>query len=132
MRPSKLRKRLPRSRQKRKQEWRRWPRRRVFAVNLACLLHKTTGGRPGSLWMYVYLFSPCSRLLTQLFQSLKKEVMPVVKNKSGNSAEARTTWSNLRRQITPKIGQLTDDPAQISRVVRRSLLTFIFQPNHKQ
>src|SRR6202035_6113417 len=31
--------------------------------------------------------------------------------------ELKATWSTLRRQITPKIGQLTNDPQEITRIV---------------
>ena len=31
--------------------------------------------------------------------------------------ELKATWSALRRQITPKIGQLTNDPQEITRMV---------------
>ena len=30
----------------------------------------------------------------------------------------KVQWSAIRRQITPKIGQLTQDPATIMRIVR--------------
>ncbi|KAK0437767.1 GLE1-like protein-domain-containing protein [Desarmillaria tabescens] len=49
-------------------------------------------------------------------QALKAEVLSVVKNKHGNSAEMKSTWGTFRRQITPKMGQLTHDEATINRI----------------
>lgn len=42
------------------------------------------------------------------------EVMKVVKSDPSAKAE----WGKWRRQITPKIGQLTNDPQEINRIVR--------------
>ncbi|PBK66141.1 hypothetical protein ARMSODRAFT_960597 [Armillaria solidipes] len=49
-------------------------------------------------------------------QALKTEVLSVAKNKGGNSAEMKSTWGTFRRQITPKMGQLTHDEATINRI----------------
>ncbi|KAK0495749.1 GLE1-like protein-domain-containing protein [Armillaria luteobubalina] len=49
-------------------------------------------------------------------QALKTEVLSVAKNKQGNSAEMKLTWGTFRRQITPKMGQLTHDEATINRI----------------
>ncbi|KAK0443071.1 GLE1-like protein-domain-containing protein [Desarmillaria tabescens] len=49
-------------------------------------------------------------------QALKAEVLSVAKNKHGNSAEMKSTWGTFRRQITPKMGQLTHDEATINRI----------------
>ncbi|KAG7440741.1 uncharacterized protein BT62DRAFT_937711 [Guyanagaster necrorhizus] len=49
-------------------------------------------------------------------QALKTEVLSIVKNKHGNSAEMKLSWGTFRRQITPKMGQLTHDEATISRI----------------
>ena len=52
-------------------------------------------------------------LLTGLIQSLKQPVRHVKSNK-----ELKAAWGILRRQIVPKIGQLTNDPQAISLIVR--------------
>ncbi|KAN0082534.1 GLE1-like domain containing protein [Tylopilus felleus] len=48
----------------------------------------------------------------QTLKNLKAGAMKTVKDKK----ELRTQWNAIRRQITPKIGQLTHDPATISRI----------------
>ena len=40
-----------------------------------------------------------------------------MKTVKGNK-ETKAVWSALRRQITPKIGQLTNDEQTINRIVR--------------
>ena len=37
-----------------------------------------------------------------------------------SSKELRAEWGKLRRSIVPKIGQLTNDPVAISRIVCRN------------
>ncbi len=56
--------------------------------------------------------------------------MPVVKNKSGNSADLKSAWSAHRRQITPKIGQLTENINDINRIVCNLLLVYIVHLAH--
>ena len=53
------------------------------------------------------------RMLTGHIQSLKQPVRYVKANK-----ELKSAWGVLRRQIVPKIGQLTNDPQAISLIVR--------------
>ena len=52
-------------------------------------------------------------ILTGHIQSLKQPVRYVKANK-----ELKSAWGVLRRQIVPKIGQLTNDPQAISLIVR--------------
>ena len=52
-------------------------------------------------------------ILTGHIQSLKQPVRYVKSNK-----ELKAAWGVLRRQIVPKIGQLTNDPQAISLIVR--------------
>lgn len=52
-------------------------------------------------------------ILTGHMQSLKQPVRYVKSNK-----ELKSAWGILRRQIVPKIGQLTNDPQAISLIVR--------------
>lgn len=47
-----------------------------------------------------------------------------MKTVKGNK-ELKSAWSAIRRQITPKIGQLTNDPQTINRVVRLIALFFL-------
>lgn len=56
-------------------------------------------------------------IFTRLLKNVKQPVRYVKSNK-----ELKSAWGILRRQIVPKIGQLTNDPHAISRIVRLSLL----------
>jgi nucleoporin GLE1 len=58
------------------------------------------------------------------FQVLKTQIMPIVRGKKDDQSmvnkDYRKTWSQLRRQFTPKIGQVTNSQAEIDRIVRTS------------
>jgi hypothetical protein len=42
----------------------------------------------------------------------------------------KASWGALRRQIVPKIGQLTNDPNAISRIVRLFCVGYTERTNH--
>lgn len=46
-----------------------------------------------------------------------------------NSKELKVEWGKLRRQIVPKVGQLTNDPESISRIVSSFDFPFILIKN---
>jgi len=53
-----------------------------------------------------------------LFQNLKAGPMKKVKG----DKQLKSQWSTIRRQITPKIGQLTQDIESVTRIVGSSPL----------
>ncbi|KAF8915703.1 GLE1-like protein-domain-containing protein [Mucidula mucida] len=65
----------------------------------------------------------------KMMANLKTEVMPVVKNKSGNSADLKSAWSAHRRQITPKIGQLTENINDINRITDQITHIMLLPPS---
>lgn len=52
--------------------------------------------------------------LTLPFKNVKSNPLKFVKS----NKELKASWGTIRRQIIPKIGQLTNDPTSISRIVR--------------
>ncbi|KIP11299.1 hypothetical protein PHLGIDRAFT_99899 [Phlebiopsis gigantea 11061_1 CR5-6] len=61
-----------------------------------------------------------------LLKRVKTKPMPVVK---GNK-EMKKVWSAGRRAITPKIGQLTNDPQSISRITTQIIEVIMPTPPH--
>lgn len=59
-------------------------------------------------------FNSSCHMLTMVIQRLKVKPMPTVKG----SKEYKARWNAGRREIIPKIGQLTNDADTVSRVVR--------------
>jgi len=56
---------------------------------------------------------------------LKTQIMPTVRGNKGDerllNKDHKKIWSQIRRQFTPKIGQVTNSQVEIDRIVRNRL-----------
>src|ERR1700691_1238547 len=82
----------------------------------------------GSLSRYRHSFPQTFYSLTQLSQSQRLKYGPMQHVKS--TKQLKSTWSSLRRQITPKIGQLTNDPTSINLISTQ--LHSLLSPSYPQ